>query len=82
MGTGNLHGKLTGGIGVVVEGCGRESDGGRESFVSTVGDGRRIDDANSDVPAGRPCGGLQQKNREKWLKKREKECVKNVILGV
>jgi hypothetical protein len=31
---GNRRGKLTRGIGVTFEGCGRESDGGGESFVS------------------------------------------------
>jgi hypothetical protein len=45
VGADQRRGKLTGGTRVAFEGCGRESDGGGESSISTMRDGGRTDNA-------------------------------------
>ena len=61
-----------GGTGVAFKGCGRESDEGGESFVSTVGELTML--APTFRPAGRPCGGLGgEKSWKIFLRERERE---------
>ena len=75
MGEGQRRGKLMRGTGVTFEGCGRESNGEGESFVLTMGDGGRIDDAMKNGLSGESDGGGESFistmttlcfNREKW----------------